>query len=227
LESLAFVAPLIAIYELGIIALGPEAIRNGCDVWLRQFLQAMGFSQYFLLPVMTCFCLLAWQHLSRRPWVVRREALLQMAWESLLFAGLLLMLSRLHGWCCHELALKAENEFPADVTSSVYVAYIGAGIYEELLFRLLLIPPLAGILMHWGESCVSSWCTAALCSSLLFAAAHYHVFAGTGEYFLWSTFVFRLWAGILFAGIFWYRGFGVSAGAHVLYDFLAGSMARD
>ncbi len=50
LASLAFVIPLLLLYEGGIIILGPQAVRQRRDVWLRQFLDALGFSQYLLLP---------------------------------------------------------------------------------------------------------------------------------------------------------------------------------
>ena len=43
LASLAFVTPLLAIYEFGVLWLGPQAMRNGADVWLRQWLDEIGF----------------------------------------------------------------------------------------------------------------------------------------------------------------------------------------
>src|SRR5262245_22299143 len=43
LVSLAFVVPLLLIYEAGILWLGPQAMRNGADVWLRQLLDLLGF----------------------------------------------------------------------------------------------------------------------------------------------------------------------------------------
>ena len=50
LTSLAFVAPLLAVYELGVVLLGRQAARNGVDVWLRGLLDLLGTGQYFLLP---------------------------------------------------------------------------------------------------------------------------------------------------------------------------------
>src|SRR3990170_3082495 len=38
LVSLAFVLPLLVVYEGGVLWLGPAAMRNGADVWLRQLL---------------------------------------------------------------------------------------------------------------------------------------------------------------------------------------------
>ena len=49
--SLAFVAPMLLVYEVGILAFGPQAMRNGAALWLRLFLDWIGFGQYFLLQV--------------------------------------------------------------------------------------------------------------------------------------------------------------------------------
>ena len=38
LAALAFVLPLLVLYEGGVVILGRQAVRNGADVWLRQFL---------------------------------------------------------------------------------------------------------------------------------------------------------------------------------------------
>ena len=50
LASLYFVAPLLAMYEAGVILLGPHAIRNGADVWLRQLLDFWGSASTFCCP---------------------------------------------------------------------------------------------------------------------------------------------------------------------------------
>ena len=60
LASLAFMTPLLVLSELGVLALGSHAVRNGADVWLRQLLDLLGFSQYFLLPLLTVAIPLAW-----------------------------------------------------------------------------------------------------------------------------------------------------------------------
>ena len=47
LASLIFVTPLLLTYEAGLIILGPNAVRNGPEVWLRWLLDRLGFGQYF------------------------------------------------------------------------------------------------------------------------------------------------------------------------------------
>ena len=103
--------------------------------------------------------------------------------------------------------------------------YLGAGVYEELLFRLLLLPLLAWVLRQTKLSPAAAMSVAVLLSSLLFAAAH-HVgpygepFTSVGSFY--PKFFFRTLAGIFFGLLFVYRGFGIAAGTHAGYDLLVG-----
>ena len=45
LASLLFVLPVLALYELGVALLGPQAIRNGADVWIESLLDFVGLRQ--------------------------------------------------------------------------------------------------------------------------------------------------------------------------------------
>ena len=58
--SLLFMTPLLLLYEGGVLVFGSGGIRNGADAWLRSLLDTLGFSGYFLLPVLTVGILLAW-----------------------------------------------------------------------------------------------------------------------------------------------------------------------
>jgi len=84
LVSLAFILPLLALYEGGVLLLGPSALRNGADVWLRQLLDQLGLGSYFLLPFLTVAVLMAWHHASRQPWKVSAGVLYGMLLESVL-----------------------------------------------------------------------------------------------------------------------------------------------
>ncbi|MDD5064012.1 MAG: CPBP family intramembrane metalloprotease [Phycisphaerae bacterium] len=106
------------------------------------------------------------------------------------------------------------------------VTGIGAGIYEELVFRLILIVALmilfqdAFQLGHKVSIILSVFISAAL-----FGAYHHIVFLG-GQFiqsspFNWAEFSFRTIAGIYFAVLFAIRGFGITAGAHAFYDIIA------
>lgn len=229
LASLAFVAPLLLTYEAGVLWLGPEAIRNAADVWLRGLLDLLGFSQYFLLPGIMCGLLLAWHHLARQPWRLNGSVLYGMLLESLAFGFLLVLVASWQGRLFAGIppACAAEGAEGGESLAAVVIAYLGAGIYEEVLFRLLLLSAAAGVCRWAGWSWRAGWVSGAIATSLLFAAAHYrfdvtwlgwHIIAGHGEVFLWSTFVFRLLAGLTFSTLFLLRGFGVTVGTHAAYD---------
>ena len=99
LICLAFVAPLLTLYEAGVLWLGPQAMRNGADVWLRQFLDLLGFGQYFLLPLLTVAILLGWHHTTRQSWQIVPSLLYAMFTECLLLGVALVVIARLQGRC--------------------------------------------------------------------------------------------------------------------------------
>jgi membrane protease YdiL (CAAX protease family) len=106
------------------------------------------------------------------------------------------------------------------------VTGIGAGIYEELIFRLVLI----GLLMLFFETILGIERTKAiaisvLVSAILFSLHHHFVFLNgkfeRAELLTMTPFIFRTIAGAYFAVVFAVRGFGVVAGAHIFYDIIA------
>ena len=223
LVNLAFVAPMLIAYEGGLILYGPQVMRNGADVWLRRLLEWIGFSQYFLLPVITCGLLLGWHHVTRQSWKLRGSVLYGMLFESLAFGAVLLAVAHLH-----RSLLAIEVPASIDSLNAVHsaVAFLGAGIYEELVFRLGLLSALAATIHRLGVSRIRGLVTAITVSSLVFAAAHYRIdlpwITFSGEPFIWSTFLFRFAAGVMFSVLFLFRGFGIAVGAHAIYDILVG-----
>ena len=106
------------------------------------------------------------------------------------------------------------------------VTSIGAGIYEELVFRLILICTLMILLqniLHLSHR--QSIILSVLVSAALFSA-HHHILFLDGQItqsspFTWEQFAFRTIAGVYFAVLFAVRGFGITAGTHAFYDIIA------
>ncbi len=223
LVSLAFVAPLLITYEFGIVLLGPHAMRNGADTWLRNLLECIGFGQYFLLPFLTCGILLAWHHTRHDRWSLQGGVLTTMLLESMLFALVLLGVAHLQRSLFapvpNAILCSTDERVTAGVVGRL-IGYCGAGIYEELLFRLMMLPAIAGGLKWTGLNWRSSWSWAIVATSLIFSAAHYQLFTPGGYAFDWYSFSFRCAAGSFFAIVFVLRGFGIAVGAHALYDIL-------
>ncbi len=220
--SLVFIAPLLAVYEGGLLFLGPHGVRNGADAWLRQLLSMLGFGEYFLLPVLTVCILLGWHHTTRQSWRLRPGLLSGMAGECVLLSFCLFLLLKLQAVLFQPGLLPAELSIGGVIGTAV--GYLGAGIYEELLFRLILLSGLAALLKWLGLQ--QRWprmVAAVLLSSLLFAAAHY--VGPYGDTLHLFSFTFRFLAGVFFSLLFVYRGFGIAAGTHAGYDILVGVLA--
>jgi membrane protease YdiL (CAAX protease family) len=209
LASLVFIAPLLIVYETGVLLLG--ARQNGADAFLRRLLELLGFGQHFLLPVLTVCILLGWHYLARQPWRLSGGILSAMAVESLMLGVCLRLISMVQS----TLVALGIGERIKDG-----IGFLGAGIYEELLFRLILLSLLAWAFGRAGTKPWLSQLLALLISSLLFSAAH-HV-GPYGDRWEMYRFLFRFIAGVFFAVLFVYRGFGIAAGSHAAYDILVG-----
>ena len=223
LASLAFLIPLLVIYECGVVWLGdrdPEALRNGADYWMRGALSAIGLGHSLLLPVMLMFALFAWHVLVRDPWRVKAGTIAGMLAESLVFACCLVAIGQIHNAVFSAMPEVKELSVTAVPASARVVAFIGAGVYEEVLFRLCLVPAVYGLCrlveMPHRWAAVGS----ILATSVVFAVAHY--IGPAADSFSLFTFSFRTIAGIFFAALFVVRGFGITVGAHAAYDLLVG-----
>jgi len=225
LNCLCFLFPLLLVYEVGVLWLGgeqSESLRNGADCWMRGALQTVGISHVWLLPVAVTSSLLLWQAASGKPWRVSPETWVGMLAESFLFAFLLVIIGQMQGLAFKQWEAGPTDMTAADMTATVSrgISFLGAGIYEEVLFRLCLLPVCYGawrllMLPHKPAAAL-----AIIVTSLLFAAAHY--VGPAGEPFAAFTFTFRAIAGLFFAILFVLRGFGIAAGCHAIYDLLVG-----
>src|SRR5262249_1384043 len=143
LPCLAFILPILAAYEVGVLWLGgdsAEAMRTGADAWMRNGLAALGLTDQWLPPLVIVVALLAWQAIDPGDWRFSPGCLVGMAIESLTLAVALIGLSKLV-----DLGF-ARMDGPGGLVAKVghpaapLVGYLGAGVYEEALFRLALIP---------------------------------------------------------------------------------------
>jgi membrane protease YdiL (CAAX protease family) len=180
------------------------------------------------LPMGLVTGLLIWQAVKPQAWKFSPSTLMGMGLESLLLAVALVGLSKVldMGFTALErsgppvLASGPDPGAGPGAPAIALVGFLGAGLYEETLFRLLLIPLFFKILRVLQTPQVLASSAAVTASALLFSLAHH---AGTpGEAFTWFAFIFRWLAGVYFAWIFVVRGFGVAVGTHTAYDVLVG-----
>jgi membrane protease YdiL (CAAX protease family) len=97
------------------------------------------------------------------------------------------------------------------------VGSLGAGIFEELVFRLGLMSLLVWMWLRATSAFrlprALGGVLAVVVSAVLFSL-HHHL----REDFDRGVFLFRTMAGVLLGFLFWFRGFGVCVYTHAMYD---------
>lgn len=221
--SLLFALPLLILYEALAFALSHDAlagVRNGADVLLKSLFVALGGRAGlagFGALLLGAGAVLAWR--DRSAGRLSARVFLLMACESLAYAaafgGVVGGLTRA---LLRPLAAAAGRGAVLDLPTQLMIS-LGAGIYEELLFRVLLVGVLA-----WGARRVLRWTPAAagvgaaVLGALVFSAFHY--LGPCGDRLTLASFAFRTVAGLAFSGLYLLRGFGITAWTHALYDAL-------
>jgi hypothetical protein len=221
--SLLFALPLLVFYQVLAVLLthGTRSVRNGADAILQGLFIAIAGSWG---PLLFMVCLI-----GGGLWIVVRDLRAHgMRLRVGVFAGMLaesILLALLFGFLVggvtsgllgllQTLALAPARQL--DWWTRVMVS-LGAGIYEELLFRVLLVGALAAAaraLLGWRP--VPAGVAATLAGAAIFSAFHY--LGPYGDRLQLYSFVFRMVAGLFFSGLYLARGFGITACTHALYD---------
>lgn len=231
--AVLFLLPFIIFYELGTIfintnVLDQSQVRVVAFVWLQRGLETIGLGGKFawIFPPFVVVVILIWMQItSRKNWKFLPGDIVPMVLECILYAVPLIVLSLLLNGSSPANAALLQSPVIHSVLADI-VTGIGAGIYEELVFRLVLICLLMILFQDvFKFSHSNSILLAVFVSAALFSAHHHIVFIDgqfkLTETFTLSVFLFRTVAGIYFASLFAVRGFAVTAGAHSFYDIIA------
>jgi hypothetical protein len=211
--SLVLIFPLLLVYEIGALFAGQV---NGADLVTRAVFAAAG-SRTAYLAIYTAIAagFLIWIRHTRRGDTL-----------GLALAGPVLLEAALYALSLGALvSLIVDRMLGLGLTAASVISAIGAGVHEELVFRLALIAGLITLVRALGRrpgGPIGGRLTVALAiavSALVFAAAH-HV-GRLGEPWTAHAFAFRAVAGAVFGAIFWFRSLAHAVYAHVLYDVLA------
>lgn len=216
LTSLAFILPFVLLYELGTRLLLTDPVQGTQQIvaftLLQRFFALLGATGRYLPGLTLAAILIAWHVARKDRWRVSFPTLLFMVVESVALALPLIIFGML---LPRLLPMSAPVE---EGLGETIILSLGAGVYEELVFRLILCTALA-ILLKNGLRLKPqmSMLLLVLLSASLFSAYHYL----GNETFHWQVFVFRMVAGVYFAALFVFRGFGITSGSHIAYDVIA------
>lgn len=220
--SLLFALPLLLLYEILAFTLsgdGYAGIRNGADVLLKSLFVTLGGHRgllVFSVLLLGIGLALVWRDLRARGGVQLKVFGLMLV-ESVAYALVFGLVTSVLTTLLLPDALLAMGVPPELSLATQLVISLGAGIYEELLFRVLLVSGLAALATRvFKFKPVPAGIFATVLGALIFSAFHY--IGAFGDPFTLGSFTFRAIAGALFSGLYLLRGFGITAWTHALYD---------
>lgn len=224
--SLAFALPLLALYETLAVVVPREpgvagTVRNGADAILRNLFFTVAGAWGPLLFEVGLIGLGVWlvvrdmrahgRGLDPRVFaaMLAESVLLALAFGTVVGAMTALVLGPLT-------SLAAPPAETLDWATRLMLS-LGAGLYEELLFRVVLVAALAYVgrrVFGWRPWIAGAFAT--VLGAFLFSA--YHYIGPYGDRLAPQSFVFRMIAGLFFSALYLSRGFGITAWTHALYD---------
>ena len=220
LTNLFLVLPLFVVYHLGVVLLmerGPDGqfrwVGNGVDFLTGTALSLAGGNVlvYAGVSVGVTALLAGLIVQARRHAKLSPRLFVPVLIESAVYA---LLMAISVGSVVSSLGL---GVLDANGLAAKWIASAGAGLHEELVFRMGLFHGtgylLARRLRPWA-----GWLVAAVLSSFAFSAMHY--LGPLGDPLRLSSFVFRLLLGVVLAGVYKARGFAIAAWTHTLYDVM-------
>ena len=215
--SFLFTLPLFFLYEINILFLSWDdilVVRNGADFLMRNILESFdiyglyGLGLVFFLGLLVTYIFFIKEDQQQE---VNVNFLFIMLAESMLWSIVLYFL-------LFKFMVLLMNPVGKTILQQVTLA-IGAGIYEEFLFRVLLIAGLSGILgfvFMWDKTFKNI--IAVVLSGGIFSA--FHFMGEYGDFFSMELFLIRFFAGLILGVLYKYRGFGITAYTHSIYDLI-------
>jgi Type II CAAX prenyl endopeptidase Rce1-like len=213
--SLAFAIPLLMAYEGFALFLNHSdlyGIRNSADVFLKLFLAYMGIHGFFGFGAAMIVALILFRVVGGGPRFgsIRLQVLVWMLAESVVYS---LVFGTVVGAITR---LLLAQSFALSRSAQILVS-LGAGIYEEFVFRVLLL----AVLMFFLHGLLRvqqrvAYGVAAVLGAVLFSAFHY--IGPFGDPLQLPSFIFRFVAGLILTGLYLARGYGITAYTHSFYD---------
>jgi len=217
LYSFLFTIPLFLIYEIGIFLTSSDdmfVLRNGADALMRQILATFGITGLYWVGVIFFIGFIITFILQRKYWEqtqIHSDYFLLMMVESVVWSVLIYFLMT-------NVYLLLMNPTGSMLVQQVTLA-VGAGIYEEFLFRVLLIAGISvilGFIFQWSDKS-RNWAAMVIAAGIF---SSFHFIGEYGDFFSFNIFMVRFLAGIALGTLYFLRGFGITAWSHAVYDLI-------
>ena len=222
--SFLFILPLLVVYEMGMLILRPATVSWAGDV-LRWLLHgafgrwgALAFNLAVIVAIAAALIATRRTAGARRGGGVNLDFFPTLLAESLAYAAVIMMVVPL----VIRYALPLAQALPHGENGTLdnLVLSVGAGIYEEIVFRLGLMSVIYLVVLKLTRESWFATVLAIFFSSVLFSVAHYlgGIEMPAGEFI--RSFSFRTISGIIFAAIYINRGLAAACYTHAFYDVL-------
>ena len=217
LYSFLFTIPLFLIYEIGIFLTSSDdmfVLRNGADALMRQILATFGIAGLYWVGAIFFIGFIITFILQRKYWEetqIHSDYFLLMMIESVAWSMLIYFLMS-------NVYLLLMNPTGSMLVQQVTLA-VGAGIYEEFLFRVLLIAGISvilGFIFQWSDKS-RNWAAMVIAAGIF---SSFHFIGEYGDFFSFNIFMVRFLAGIVLGTLYFLRGFGITAWSHAVYDLI-------
>ncbi len=215
LASALFVFLAVVALQVGLWQTGDQQMTAGVLAfqWIADIFSRLDATRVgWLVSLAAVVAPLACHVFANQPWHLRKRLIPAMTAESAVLALPLLAMSLV--------LFPADNVLAGSTTTTGLLVSIEAGIFEELLFRLVgfaIVDMLVGTAVGYTPTGRRITLTAAVVVTSLCFAAYHHVPA-TGEAWSWPAFGFRSLSGAWLGMVFLTRGFGLAVGCHVAYN---------
>ncbi len=212
--------PLFFLYEILILISQPSGdaiVRISVDVWIKSLFSSLGVSAIsFSLLIIAIVGLFILYKEKERLKTLKFAYFPMLLLEATIYAIVVAFISQ--SLVSFMLNMAASDPI-ATLTSTQQLALsLGAGLYEELFFRVILVTVFILIFTKvFGKKWAAVTASVVL-SALLFSAVHY--IGSMGDAFTLGSFLYRFLFGLILNGIYVWRGFGVAAWTHAIYDIM-------
>ncbi|UCD74175.1 MAG: CPBP family intramembrane metalloprotease [Phycisphaerales bacterium] len=229
LQILTFLAPLIIVFELALLLWTSEdSFSNEARDMLLRFFDVFGITPavgLHLGGLSLVVVLLVWHVLARDPWRIDAGGVGLMVVESIALAVPLIVLCQLVNQIVGDaqfaltVPTQAREPWSGYDTPTRLLLSVGAGLYEELMFRMLLIAVVHTLLVDAAKiPNLPGAVVAVIVAAVAFTWYHQPVIAA-GDRQLAHVAFYAL-AGVYFGALFLVRGFGIVVAVHAAYDMI-------
>ncbi|NBC25300.1 MAG: CPBP family intramembrane metalloprotease [Bacteroidetes bacterium] len=218
--SYVFALPLVFLYELLIRISQPgqdQMVRIAVDVWFRMLFTYAGLDALTATLVITAAVggVIIYSKRKTLPTLKGRYFLWMLA-ECLLYALFFAIL--ISQFLDLLLNMNSQESLNQLTKLQLFALSLGAGLYEELFFRVILVSGLFFLFNLISDKTAISYSASVVLAALLFSGVHY--VGNFADSWAIEGFLFRFLFGLTLNVIYVIRGFGCAAWTHAIYDLI-------